>query len=140
DAFRPDLAMSLNNLANRLSELGRREDALAVAEEAVSLYRTLAAQRPDAFRPDLATSLWVLADCLDALARQEEGLAANAEAIGFMAEPFARLPLAFADRMGGMAREYRDRCEKLGQEPDMVLLTPIVETFEQLQAAQENPP
>ncbi len=46
--------MSLNNLANTLSDLGRREEALAAAEEAVGLYRELAAARPDAFRPDLA--------------------------------------------------------------------------------------
>ena len=47
-------ATALNNLANRLSALGRREAALAAAEEAVGLYRELAAARPDAFRPDLA--------------------------------------------------------------------------------------
>ena len=35
DAFRPDLAMSLSNLASFLSELGRHEAALAAAEEAV---------------------------------------------------------------------------------------------------------
>ena len=37
DAFTPDLAMSLNNLASFLSDLGRREAALEVAEEAVRL-------------------------------------------------------------------------------------------------------
>ncbi|HMP38275.1 MAG TPA: tetratricopeptide repeat protein, partial [Phycisphaerales bacterium] len=37
DAFLPDLAMSLNNVGNRLSELGRREEALAAAEEGVGL-------------------------------------------------------------------------------------------------------
>ena len=47
----------LNNLGNRLSDLGRREDALAAAQEAVDLYRQLAADRPDAFLPDLAMSL-----------------------------------------------------------------------------------
>ena len=35
DAFVPDLAASLNNVANMLSDLGRREKALAAAEEAV---------------------------------------------------------------------------------------------------------
>ena len=35
DAFRPDLAMSLNNQSAFLSELGRREEALAAIEEAV---------------------------------------------------------------------------------------------------------
>jgi hypothetical protein len=44
-----------------LSNLGRREAALAAAEEAVALYRRLATDRPDAFIPDLATSLNTLA-------------------------------------------------------------------------------
>ena len=35
DAFRPSLAMSLNNRRNRLADLGRREEALAAIEEAV---------------------------------------------------------------------------------------------------------
>ena len=42
-------ATFFNNLAVRLSALGRREEALAAAEEAVRLYRALAAARPDAF-------------------------------------------------------------------------------------------
>ncbi|HEX2074239.1 MAG TPA: hypothetical protein VHF92_10675, partial [Geodermatophilus sp.] len=57
DAFLPDLAMSLNNLAAFLSALGRREEALERAAEAERVYRQLAAARPDAFLPDLAMSL-----------------------------------------------------------------------------------
>jgi Tetratricopeptide repeat len=45
-AFRPDLATSLNNLSNTLAELGRREDALAAIDEAVEVYRELAAKTP----------------------------------------------------------------------------------------------
>ena len=37
DAFRPDLAASLNNLGAMLDALGRREDALAATEEAVAI-------------------------------------------------------------------------------------------------------
>ena len=51
------LARSLNNLSVWLSELGRREEALAASQEAATIYRELAAARPDAFRPDLAMSL-----------------------------------------------------------------------------------
>ncbi len=51
DAFRPDLAMSLNNLAGRRWELGRREDeALAAIEEAVEVYRELTRRWPSAFQ------------------------------------------------------------------------------------------
>ena len=69
DAFLPDLATSLNNQSSRLSNLGRREEALPAAEEAVTIRRALAQARPDAFLPDLAASLNNLADCLSALAR-----------------------------------------------------------------------
>ncbi|MFZ5895585.1 MAG: tetratricopeptide repeat protein, partial [Myxococcota bacterium] len=42
DAFLPDLAMSLNNLGAMLSDLGRREEALAAAEEGVAITLPLA--------------------------------------------------------------------------------------------------
>ena len=50
----PTWRCSLNNLGDRLSDLGRREEALAAAQEAVDLYRGLAAARPDAFTVDLS--------------------------------------------------------------------------------------
>ncbi len=54
---------ALNNLANRLSEVGQREAALAPAQEAADLYRELAAKAPDAYRPDLAwpSTTWPIA-------------------------------------------------------------------------------
>ena len=64
----------LNNLANRLSALGRREEALNAAEEAVGHYRALAAARPDAFIPDLALSLNTLANRLSDLGHREAAL------------------------------------------------------------------
>ena len=57
DAWLPDLASSLNNLGVRLAEAGRREEALAPTEEAVTIRRRLAQNNPDAWLPDLATSL-----------------------------------------------------------------------------------
>lgn len=51
-------------------------------EEAVKLYRELAASRPDAFRPDLASSLYNLSARLGDLGRREEELAAAKEAVG----------------------------------------------------------
>ncbi|WP_372671542.1 tetratricopeptide repeat protein, partial [Amycolatopsis kentuckyensis] len=43
------LAMSINNLANRLSDAGRRPEALAAAQEAVEFYRELARIDPNRF-------------------------------------------------------------------------------------------
>ena len=89
------LAGNLNNLAVRLSELGRREEALHAAAEAVTLRRALAAQRPDAFTPDLAGSLNNLAACLSALGQREEALDAAAEAVTLRRALAAQRPDAF---------------------------------------------
>ena len=64
-----------------LGALGRREEALAAAEEAVRLYRALAEACPDAFTTHLAWSLATLATMLGALGRREEALAAAEEAV-----------------------------------------------------------
>ncbi|MFC9329606.1 tetratricopeptide repeat protein [Kitasatospora sp. NPDC057015] len=80
DAYRPHLATSLNNLANRLGNLGRLEEALDAAQEAVNAYRELDQTRPDTYRPHLATSLGNLANQLGNLGRFEEALDAGQEA------------------------------------------------------------
>ena len=87
--------MSLNNLSLRLADLGRREDALAAIQEAVTIYRELAAARPDAFRPDLATSLNNLSLRLADLGRREDALAAIEEAVTIRRELAARWPDAY---------------------------------------------
>ncbi|MFD1502326.1 hypothetical protein [Streptosporangium lutulentum] len=55
------LATSLNNLSNRLGELGRREEGLAASTEATETYRRLAETRPEVHQRDLERSLEVLA-------------------------------------------------------------------------------
>ena len=125
----PDLAGSLNNLANMLSDLGRREEALAAAEEAVRLYRTLAQARPDAFMPDLAMSLNNLANMLSDLGRPEEALAAAEETIAKLRSYFTDRPRAFADRMVIVINTYLRMCEFLKADPDPGILTPIIEVL-----------
>jgi tetratricopeptide (TPR) repeat protein len=80
-----------------LSDLGRREDALAAIQEAVEHYRRLAQARPDAFLPDLATSLNNQSNRLSELGRREDALAAIQEAVTIrrrlaQARPDAFLP------------------------------------------------
>jgi tetratricopeptide (TPR) repeat protein len=57
------LASSLKNLGAMLSNVGRREEALAPTKEAVDIHRRLAQSRPDAFLPDLSGSLNTSARC-----------------------------------------------------------------------------
>ena len=63
-ASSPKAAAGLNHLANSLAVLamyladaGRRDEALATGEEAVSLYRRLVDINEDAYLPDLAASV-----------------------------------------------------------------------------------
>jgi tetratricopeptide (TPR) repeat protein len=81
DGFVSMSAAILNNLGVRLGSLGRREEGLAAAEEAVRLCRGLAATRPDAFTPYLAASLSNLATVLSDLGRREEALIAAEESV-----------------------------------------------------------
>jgi tetratricopeptide (TPR) repeat protein len=91
--------MSLNNLANILSELGRREEALDKAQEAVRIYEQLAKARPDAFLPDLAMSLHNLANTLMDLGRREEALDKAQKAVRIY-EPLAKArPDAFLPKL-----------------------------------------
>ena len=73
--------MSLNNQSIRLADLGRREEALAAVEEAVTIHRALAAARPDAFGPNLATSLNNQSNALAVSAELEEALDAASESV-----------------------------------------------------------
>ena len=75
-------ARLMNNLGNRLRAVGRREDALSAAEEAVTAFRALAAKAsPDAILPDLPFSLTNLAARLSELGRFDEALSAIKEAV-----------------------------------------------------------
>ena len=67
-------AQLLNALAIRLSELGRRQEALENAQQAVEIRRKLEKANPDAFLPDLAMSLNTLANRLSELGRRQEAL------------------------------------------------------------------
>ena len=63
-SYEPDLAMSLNNLSDRLSEAGDSVGALEAIREAVEIYRRLAAARPARYEWELATSLGALGTLL----------------------------------------------------------------------------
>ncbi len=91
----PERARVLHNLGVRLSDLGRREEALEATREAVTLRRQLSAQRPDAFLPDLAMALNNLGLRLSGLGRREEALEATREAVTLYRQLSAQRPDAF---------------------------------------------
>ena len=111
-------ARLLNNQSVRLSEMGQREDALAAAEEAVSLYRDLAAARSDAFTPDLAGSLNTVANRLSALGRREDALAAAEEAVSLYRDLAAARPDAFTPDLAGSLNTVATMLSALGRRED----------------------
>ena len=85
--YEPDLAQSLNNLSNRLSDAGDGEGALAAIREAVEIRRRLAVQTPARFRPLLATSLTNLGILLRKSGDTEQADAAEREARQLTTQP-----------------------------------------------------
>ena len=114
-------------MATYLSNLGRREEALSRAEEAVAIRRELARSRPEAFTPDLAMSLNNLATRLSELGRREEAVTRADEAVRTLAPVFLSLPAAFAPWMATMISVYLKACEAAEIAPDADLVGPLVE-------------
>ena len=74
-------SMWLGALSVRLSDIGRRADALAAAREAVQINRRLAADQPNASRASLARSLDIFAGALRVLGHLEDAFAAARESV-----------------------------------------------------------
>jgi len=80
-AFRPILAIALNNLANVLRMVGRPDEAVDAISEAVSVHRELASARPEEFLPLLAASLTNLSNALVSVGRGRDALVPAEEAV-----------------------------------------------------------
>ncbi|MFD4133713.1 tetratricopeptide repeat protein [Streptomyces goshikiensis] len=100
-AFERDLAASLSNLGGRLSEAGRRAEALTAEQQAVEIYRRLADLDPTAFEPDLATSLSNLGNHLSEAGRRAEALTAEQQAVEIYRRLAVGDPAAFEPDLAG---------------------------------------
>ena len=132
------MAVSLTNLAGRLSELGRHDAALDMAQDAVEIRRDLAAAQPDAFCVALSTSLGAKTMVLIGLERKAEALATTAEAIAILRPYFLGSPAPFAGLMSGHVRNYQKLSQQLESEPDTELLGPITQMLEHMDSADDN--
>jgi len=91
-AHEPNLAGSLNNLSNRLGDVGRRDEALAAIQDAVEIRRRLAAANAAAYEPDLALSLNNLSIRLGDVGRKKESDQASREAVDLGTSPDLHQP------------------------------------------------
>ena len=90
-----EYARTLFNLSGRFKYMNRLEHALVAGQEAVDLYRQLAAERPAAFNPDLAESLNNLSIGLSDLGHREQALEVSREAMYLYRQLAAKRPAAF---------------------------------------------
>ena len=88
-------ASYMNNLSNRLSDVGDREGALEAIREAVGIYRGLAEKNPGAFNPGSAMSLNNLSLRLSDVGDREGALEAIREAVGIYRGLAEKNPGAF---------------------------------------------
>ncbi|OPC77685.1 hypothetical protein B4N89_35870 [Embleya scabrispora] len=94
-AYEPELAASLSNLGVRLSEAGRRVEALTAAQQAAEICRRLAADNPAAYEPDLADSLSNLGIRLSEVGRWDEALTATEQSVEIRRRLAADNPAAY---------------------------------------------
>jgi tetratricopeptide (TPR) repeat protein len=114
----PTLAAVLNNQSNRLSEMGRHEDALTAIEEAVTIRRQLADARPDAFLPNLAMSLNNQSAMLSKLGRREDALIAIEEAVTIRRQLADARPDAFLPDLAMSLNNQSTVLRDLGRHED----------------------
>ena len=126
-----------NNLGVRLSAVGRREEALAMAGEAVQIRRQLAQQRPDAFLPDLARSL-ARRGSIIAEGRPGEAIELFTEAIRLLTPFFSRYPQAHAPLMQPLLGLYAEAAQSAHVDPDFTLLAPVISVFQSLEPPENE--
>src|SRR6266545_2678150 len=110
DAFLPGLALALNNLGSRYSEVGRRVEAVAPAEEAVSLHEELTAANA-AFLPELAMALGNLGIRYSEVGRSQEAVAPATKAVGLYRQLAAANPAFLPDlarTLGNLGSRYSE--------------------------------
>ena len=120
---RDNLAISLNNLGIRLSQLGRVAEALTATQEAADINRRLAQARPDAFRPDLAMSLNNLGNKLSDLGRLEEALTATQEATDIYRQLAQARPDVFLSDIAMSLSNLGNRLSDLGLREEALTAT-----------------
>ncbi|HWM92125.1 MAG TPA: tetratricopeptide repeat protein [Thermoanaerobaculia bacterium] len=113
-----ELAGFINNLSIRLNALGRSEEALHLAQEAVDANRELP---QDTSRPHLALSLITLSNRLSGFGRHKEALEAVQESVAILRELAQSRPDAFLPDLGkslinlssclGDLRRYKEALE-----------------------------
>jgi len=130
-------ARVLNDLGERLSALGRLEEALQATQEAVGIFRQLAEERPDAFLPYLAMSLHNLSIKLSKLGRREEALWAAQQGVEIRRQLAERSPDALLPALATSLNSLGLRLSDFGRWEEALQATQEAATFYRVLAGQK---
>ena len=120
-AYEPDLAMSLSNLANCLSETGDGAGGLLAAREAAKIYTRLATADPAAYEPDLAMSFNNLANHLSQTGDHAGALLASREAVEIRRRLVKANPAAVEPNLAGSINNLANRLSETGDRAGALL-------------------
>jgi tetratricopeptide (TPR) repeat protein len=110
-----DLISRLVVLGIRLSNLGRREEALTASQEAIAIHHRLAKVLPDPFLPGLAVCLNNLSADLSSLGRREEALAASQQVVEIRRRLAEARPDAFLPPLASALSNVGSLLARLGR-------------------------
>jgi tetratricopeptide (TPR) repeat protein len=102
------VAWTLNNLTDFLLKTGHYRDAVAAGQEALTLYRALAAEEPAAHQEQLAWTLWDLGLALEQAGNLTEALSDKAESVGI----YKKLASRDLDLYQEKYRQYRGQLQR----------------------------
>jgi tetratricopeptide (TPR) repeat protein len=116
--FLPVLARALNNLGNRYSEVGKRQEAVGPTEAAVRIRRELAEQNP-AFLPELAKALNNLGSRYRGVGKRQEAVGPTEEAVQIRRKLAEQNP-AFLPELAGSLNNLGIRYSEVGKRQEAV--------------------
>ena len=102
----------LNNLSNDYAAAGRDAEAMEASEEAMTIYRRLAAANPARHEPDLVSSLNTWSNSLSAAGRGAEAMEASEEAVTIYRRLAAANPARYEPKLALSLGTVANRLEE----------------------------
>jgi tetratricopeptide (TPR) repeat protein len=116
-AYRPSLAIMLNNFGALYKDVGRNDEALKLYREALSIRREYARAQPNEYNPNVATTLANIGAIVDEQGRHEEAIREYfPEALAIRREFAAKMPEVYktevANTLRHIGRAYRSNGQR----------------------------
>jgi hypothetical protein len=111
--YRPDVAMTLNNLGNLLGEMKELSPAREAHEQALAIFRRWAEAQPDIYRPSLATVLSNLGATLSEMGHWPEAREAYDQALVIRRELAKAEPAIYRSALAATLANVGEMLQKM---------------------------